>query len=203
MATNFPYFLSDVHEEVQNLHRNWGWFIAIGIALIVVGVLAITYPVAATITTVQVFGILLLIAGGVEIASGIVGRCWRGLALHLLCGLLYIFLGAVLLDRPLLVASGYTLLMALFFVASGLFRCFIAASQRFSGWGWVLLSGGISFILGVMIWREWPEAAYWVIGLFVGIDLVFNGWSWVMLGLAAKQIPVAKPAEPAPTLANA
>ena len=47
----------------------------------------------------------------------------------------------------------------------------------------------VPFILGVMIWRELPEASLWVIGLFVGIDLVFNGWSWVMLGLAVRRIP--------------
>ncbi|HJZ58125.1 MAG TPA: HdeD family acid-resistance protein [Gemmataceae bacterium] len=189
MPVNFPYFLSSVVEEVQDLRRNWGWFVALGVVLIAVGALAISYPVTATITTVQVFGILALIAGVVEIVSGVWTRRWGGFFLHLLCGLLYLFLGVVLLDRPLLGAAGYTLLLAVFFVASGLFRTVVAATQRFSGWGWVLLSGVITFILGVMIWQNLPEAALWVIGLFVGIDLIFNGWSWVMLGLAVRHLP--------------
>jgi len=191
MATNFPYYRSDVTDELEQMHRNWPWFLVIGVVLILVGAGAIVYPVAATVITVQVFGFLLLAAGIVEIVSGVIGRRWGGFLLHLLCGLLYLFLGAVIIDRPLLGAAGYTLLLAVFFVASGLFRVFIAASQRFSGWGWVLLSGAVSFLLGVLIWRELPEAAFWVIGMFVGIDLIFNGFSWVMAGLAGRTVTSA------------
>ena len=56
--------------------------------------------------------------------------------------------------------------------------------QRFPGWGWALLSGVVTLILGILIWREWPEISLWIIGLYVGIHLVFIGWSWVMLALA-------------------
>jgi uncharacterized membrane protein HdeD (DUF308 family) len=201
MSTNFPYFRSDLAEELDQMHRNWPWFLAIGIVLILVGVVAISYPVAATLTTVELFGFLLVAAGVVEIASGVIGRRWGGFLLHLLCGLLYLVLGAVIIDRPLLGAAGYTLLLAVFFVASGLFRVFLSASQRFSGWGWVLLSGAISFLLGVLIWRELPEAAFWVIGTFVGIDLIFNGFSWVMAGLAGRSVTAKIKSEVAPVLA--
>src|SRR2546425_132118 len=44
----------------------------------------------------------------------------------------------------------------------------------------------VMFGLGVAIWRQWPESSLWVIGLFVGIDLIFNGWSWVMLAMIVK-----------------
>jgi uncharacterized membrane protein HdeD (DUF308 family) len=194
MSTSFPFFLSAVAEEARALRRNWGWFVALGVALFVVGLLAISYPVAATVTTVAVFGYLLLIGGMIEIASVVWARGWGGFFLHLLGGLLSLFVGVVLIDRPLIGAEVYTLLMAVFFVASGLFRVFAAAGQRFSGWGWTVLSGAITFLLGVMIWRQMPDSALWVIGLFVGIDLVFNGWSWVMLGLAVRSIPVERPA---------
>jgi uncharacterized membrane protein HdeD (DUF308 family) len=189
MSKSFPYFLSDAAEEVQQLHRSWGWFLAAGAALILVGVLAIGYPIAATVTTVEVFGVLLLVGGAVEIAGGMWARRWGGFFLHLLCGLLSLFVGAVLIDRPLIGAEVYTVLLAVFFVACGLFRVFSSASQRFSGWGWNLLSGAVTFLLGLMIWRQLPVSGLWVIGTFVGIDLIFIGWSWVMLGLAARSIP--------------
>jgi uncharacterized membrane protein HdeD (DUF308 family) len=51
------------------------------------------------------------------------------------------------------------------------------------------LSGVISFLLGALIWRDFPAAAFWVIGTFVGIDFIFNGVSWIMLGLGLRQIP--------------
>jgi uncharacterized membrane protein HdeD (DUF308 family) len=203
MSTNFPYFLSEEREAIANLRRKWGWFLALGILLIVVGLLAIKSPVVATLTTVEVLSILLLFGAGVEIASSFWALRWGGFFLHLLCGLLYLFLGAVILERPGLGAGVYTLILAVFFVASGLFRAVFALSQRFSGWGWTLLSGIISLALGFLIWRNLPEAALWVIGMFVGIDLVFMGWSWVMLGLAVRSIPTREQRkdEPAPPVA--
>jgi uncharacterized membrane protein HdeD (DUF308 family) len=44
-----------------------------------------------------------------------------------------------------------------------------------------------------MIWRQWPVSGLWVIGLFIGIDLIFYGWSLVMLGLLAKRLPDQPP----------
>jgi uncharacterized membrane protein HdeD (DUF308 family) len=203
MATNFPYFLAEEKEALANLRRKWGWFLALGLFLIVVGVAAINHPVVATFTMVEVLGYLLVFGGIAEIVSALWALHWGGFFLHVVCGLLYIIIGAMIVDRPGLGAAGYTLLLAMFFFASGLVRSLIAVSQRFSGWGWTLLSGLISLALGVFIWRELPEAAFWVVGMFVGIDLIFIGWSWVMLGLAARSLPsgAERRNEPAPPVA--
>jgi uncharacterized membrane protein HdeD (DUF308 family) len=55
-------------------------------------------------------------------------------------------------------------------------------------WGWAALDGGIAVLLGGMIWAEWPSSALWVIGTFLGINMIFRGWAWVMFALAARQI---------------
>ena len=60
--------------------------------------------------------------------------------------------------------------------------------EHFDGWGWVLVNGLVTLALGIMIWRRWPEASFWVIGLFVGIDLLFAGWSWVMTAVAVRTL---------------
>ena len=65
-------------------------------------------------------------------------------------------------------------------------RIGLSVAERFEGWGWVLLNGVVSVILGAGIWREWPLSGLWVIGLFVGIEMLFGGLSWVMLGLAVR-----------------
>ena len=54
----------------------------------------------------------------------------------------------------------------------------------------MLLHGAVTLALGISIWNKWPADALWVIGLFVGIDMLFNGWSLVMLGFAAKSMPI-------------
>jgi len=72
--------------------------------------------------------------------------------------------------------------------------------DRFEGWGWSLLSGIISLLLGLAIWRQWPLSGLWVIGLFVGIEMLFSGLSWLMLGLAVRS--PAKAATPTPANAG-
>jgi uncharacterized membrane protein HdeD (DUF308 family) len=190
MSVNGPAFLSPGSVEPIRLRRLWGCLVALGIALIIVGFAAIGSPVVATITTVTVFGILLLVGAAVELVSMVWVRKWGTFFHHLLSGMLYLFLGLVLLDRPALGAAGYTLLLAVFFVGSGLARVVFALSHRYPGRGWTILSGAVSVLLGVLIWRELPEAALWVIGTFVGIDLVFNGMTWLMLGFAVRNLPV-------------
>src|SRR5690348_1901487 len=107
MSTNgFPYFLSGVTDEQHELRRNWVCFLAMGVTLIIAGLLAIGYPVVATLATVELFGFLLLFGAAVQVVSGIWTRRWGGFFLHLLGGLLYLFLGAVIVERPGLGAAG-------------------------------------------------------------------------------------------------
>ncbi len=197
MATpgGFPYFL-DEREPAFCPRKHWGWLLGLGIVLIVAGTAAIAHPAVATVSTVTFVGVMLLFAAGAEISSAFWARRWGGFATHLLMGLIFGWLGVVMLDRPAEGAKAYTLMLAIFFVAGGLVRLVFSLSQRFSGWGWMALSGGITLLLGVMIWKQLPESALWVIGTFVGVDLLFLGWSWVMLALAVKTLPEPSTAGP-------
>ena len=171
------------------LHRNWGWLLAFGVVLAAAGAAAILYPVAATIVTVEVFGVFLLVSGGAQLAGAFWARGWDGVLVAVLLGALYPIAGVILLERPALGAAGYTLFLAMFFFASGAIRVGVAVVHRFHGWGWAALGGAVSLLLGLLIWQSFPEAAFWVIGTFVGIDLLFAGLSWVMLALAVKRLP--------------
>lgn len=173
----------------ERLRASWGWLVAFGTLLVLVGFAAIGAPVVATFTTVTLFGILLLVGSAVEIGSVVWVRRWRTFVHHLLSGLLYLFLGLVLVERPGLGAAGYTLVLAVFFVASGAARVAHAVGDRAPGRGWTIFSGVVSVLLGVMIWRDLPESALWVIGTFVGIELVFNGMTCLMVGMAVPNLP--------------
>jgi uncharacterized membrane protein HdeD (DUF308 family) len=85
--------------------------------------------------------------------------------------------GAILVDRPLRGAEGLTLILAVAFLIAGGARLTVALIQHFPAWNWVLVNGLVTFLLGISIWKQWPQANLWVIGTFVGIDLIFNGWS--------------------------
>jgi uncharacterized membrane protein HdeD (DUF308 family) len=41
----------------------------------------------------------------------------------------------------------------------------------------------------MLIYKQWPASGLWVIGLYVGIDLIFNGWAWIMLAMGLRQLP--------------
>jgi len=73
----------------------------------------------------------------------------------------------------------------------GAFRIGVALSTRMDGWGMLLVSGIITLVLGLMIWNEWPISGIWVIGLFVGIDLIFYGWWLVSLALSVRHLAKA------------
>ena len=178
--------LNPRYEECLRLHKCWAWFLALGIVLIGIGAVAIAYALMATLATVLFFGILLLVSGVVQLVNAPLSRHWSGFFTHLLGAIVHLVIGAILVDRPLRAAEGLTLILAVAFLIAGGLRLLVALIQHFPGGNWVLLNGLVTFLLGVSIWRQWPEASLWVIGTFVGIDMIFNGWSWVMLAMAVK-----------------
>jgi uncharacterized membrane protein HdeD (DUF308 family) len=176
-------------EELQSMRANSGWFLVLGIGLIVLGMLALGSEFVAALAVTMTFAILLLAAGVVEIVAAVCARRVSGFFLHLLFGILYVIVGLLMIEHPGVAADALTLMLAASFLAGGLVRIVTALSHQFRGWGWVLLSGVVTFLLGVMIWRRWPEYSEWIIGVFVGIELIFTGWSWVALALAVRSLP--------------
>jgi uncharacterized membrane protein HdeD (DUF308 family) len=140
---------------------------------------------------VVVFGVLLLIAGITEAIHAVMVRNLKGFALHLLAAALYLIAGLFMLEDPVRAAAVLTLLLAAAFLVGGILRIIFSALAHFHGWAWVLLNGVVDVILGILIWRGWPETSLWVIGLFVGIDLLFHGWSWVILALTVRSVSAA------------
>ena len=172
---------------MEALSRNWGWLLALGILMIILGVFAIGAPVVATIAFQVMLGWLLVIGGIAEAIHAFMAQNWRGFLFELLSAILYVVVGGLLLFNPLLGAAALTLLLAVFLVVEGIFKIIMALRVRdHRGWGWLLASGILSLILGAMIWAQWPASGLWVIGLLVGIQLLFTGWSLVMLALAAR-----------------
>ncbi len=92
-------------------------------------------------------------------------------------------LGFLFLRDPGDALLAMALLLACVLMAGGLFRIIGSLMYQFPHWGWVFTGGAINLILGIMIWQQWPFSGLWVVGMFVGIDMIFNGWTWVMLSL--------------------
>jgi uncharacterized membrane protein HdeD (DUF308 family) len=110
----------------------------------------------------------------------------------MLIGVLYGVVGYMIVDAPGLSMLLLTKFIAIFLIVTGVFRIAAALFVRFPDWGWVLLNGGVTLLLGIIINRQLPEAALWVIGLFIGIEMLFNGWAWVMLAFDLRAVAKAR-----------
>jgi uncharacterized membrane protein HdeD (DUF308 family) len=81
-----------------------------------------------------------------------------------------------------------TIVIAVSFIVLGVFRSIGALVLRFPQWGWALLNGVITLLAGILIYRQLPFDALWIIGLLVGLEMLFNGWTWIMLALVLRRI---------------
>jgi uncharacterized membrane protein HdeD (DUF308 family) len=193
-ATAAP--LGPAHNDHAILHRAWWQLLVLGVISVLVGMLAISSSVVATMASVMVFGVLLLIAGVTEIIHAFLVRRASSFALHLLAAAMYLIGGVFMLEDPVRAATVLTLLMAASFFVGGVLRIVFALAMHFPSWGWVLLNGAVDLVLGIMIFNRWPYDTLWVIGLFVGIDLLFHGWTWIILGLNLRTFEPAPSAKP-------
>jgi uncharacterized membrane protein HdeD (DUF308 family) len=180
--------------EFETLRRYWGWFLALGIAMVVLGTIAISYACLTTITVAAtwLFGWVLLAGGVAEIIGSFSAGRWSGTMVHLLIGVLYVVSGFMILDAPAESAVLLTRIIAIFLIVGGIFRALSALSHRYVGWGWMLLNGVVTFALGWMVYKQWPVSGLWFIGLYLGIDMILNGLTWIMLSLGLRRLSPAQ-----------
>lgn len=167
--------------------KNWGLWLVFGILLIVVGFVLLASPIVGSLASVAVFGSLLLASGVIHIITAILDRKSNHMWLHLIIAALTIIVGLLMLFNPGVTIMTLTLLIAVLFLSNGLFRIIGGLVSRFKGWGWYILNGLISLLLGLLILFHWPNSSLWVIGLFLGIDFIFAGWSLMMIALFVKR----------------
>jgi uncharacterized membrane protein HdeD (DUF308 family) len=185
---------SALAEAKRHISESWGWFLALGILLILAGVAAIAFPLLSTIATKIMLGWIFLIAGVVMAVHAFSIQQWRGFLVELLLALLYIVVGGWLAFFPFTGIITLTILLAALFLAEGVLEVIMAMRVRpHEGWGWLLISGLIAIVVGVMIAAELPGSAAWAIGLLAGINLLSTGVSFVVLALAGRRAGHAAP----------
>ena len=172
---------------IHALRRNWGWFVGLGVLSIVAGLLALGNVMIGTLVSVLFIGAMMTVAGIAHIVHAFQVREWGAFALWLLTGILYTAAGLLIAYNPLLGASVFTLFIGIMLIASGILRIIVAFGMRgHPGWAWMLFAGAITLLLGLLIAARWPTDSLWVLGMFLGIDLLFTGVALVSWGLRLK-----------------
>ena len=176
------------------VRRHWVLFLSEGIVLVILGVLALLAPVIASVAATVFFGWLLLLSGIVGLVTTFRARQAPGFWWSLLSAVIGIIAGVLLLGWPLLGTLSLTAVLIAFLLAEGAVSILYALEHRnaLSGrWGWMLTSGIIDVVLGVVLLIGLPGTALWALGLLLGINLIFGGWALIFMALHARPKPGA------------
>lgn len=165
----------------------WGTPFVAGLFMVALGILAFIAAGIASLATIFAFGALLLVAGLMEVVYAFQARRQGSFLLPLLSGLLSLVVGALFLFRPLAGLAATSLMLAAFFLASGLFRGITAIADRYAHWGWDLFYGVVAIVLGVLLLSGWPTSSIVTIGVLVGAELIARGSTLMGASLALRR----------------
>src|SRR5690606_36623980 len=144
---------------------------------------------AATTAKVFLVGVLMLVAAAVQLVHAFQVRTWGRFILWLLAGILYGIAGILALTNPVLAAVALTLLLAISLVVSGILRIDWGLTLRgMPGRGWVIASGVVSVIAGIVFYASWPENSPWLLGLVLAVDLGLQGILLIAFGFDLKSL---------------
>jgi uncharacterized membrane protein HdeD (DUF308 family) len=162
-----------------------------GVLLILLGIVAILTPILASIAFAVVLGVILLVSGIIGGARSLFHPKAPGFGWALLSAAISIIAGLLLIILPLGGALSLTLVLAVYLLVEGIASIAYAWSHRDHlphGWGWMVFNGVLDLIMAaIAVWVLTSLfAALWLLGLFIGVDLIFGGISLIRMGRAAR-----------------
>jgi uncharacterized membrane protein HdeD (DUF308 family) len=174
---------------LEQVRKSWGWFLAIGILLMILGVACVGKAQTATTFSILALGWVLAISAVLWLVSAFWAFTWQGVFLYLLNAIIRGVTGYLLTRHPDAGAEGVTMVLAALFIVGGLFRAAAAGTIQFPRWGWTVFAGVVSVVLGTYLLTTWPAASTYFIGLAIGIDLIVDGSALVGFAGAIHSMP--------------
>jgi uncharacterized membrane protein HdeD (DUF308 family) len=173
----------------QGLKKVGGLSMLLGILLVVLGVFALGSPLITGLAVAYTVGFLILISGVGQTFHAFQAEAWQEGILKFLLGALGIVAGVLVMAHPLFSLGWLVLLLAAYLFIDGIFGIILALRVKPErGWGWMLFSGIVAVLAGILIWRQWPLSGAWLIGLLVGIKIIFAGWAMIATGSVGRQL---------------
>ncbi|MFI9828537.1 HdeD family acid-resistance protein [Streptomyces sp. NPDC051913] len=175
-------------DETAKLSRDFGWLAALGVILVLAGLVGLIYTGVATLTSMILFGWLLLIGGVVGLLHAIQARGTNFFWLGVVVAALNIAAGVVVISRPEAAAAALTMFAALLFLTGGVFRLAGSLVVRGPQFGWTLVQGAFGLLLGILVLASWPSSSKYVIGCFFSLALLFDGLGLIATGYGGRRI---------------
>jgi uncharacterized membrane protein HdeD (DUF308 family) len=185
---NIDFEIRQMQLKMQSyLQSHWRMFLAEGIFFIFLGFCAIMVPQFFSEATVIFLGWILLFGGIVHVGRTFMFVDMPGFGWWLFMGGLQVIIGYLFITKPVVGALTLVMLITVFFALEGLAKISLALIMRpLANWGFILFSGFTALFFSLIIWITWSETAHWLLGLFLGINMVFLGWSLVKISLHHK-----------------
>jgi uncharacterized membrane protein HdeD (DUF308 family) len=167
----------------------WGWFVALGVVLLLLGVLALGDVVVVTLISTIFIGAMLLVGGVFQVVHAFMVKTWSGFLLSMLGGIVYAVGGLLIMNEPVQGALVITLFLIVALMIGGILRIVVAVRHReINGWWLMALSGLISVLIGFLLYASFPWSGLWVLGTLIGVELLVQGATWLMFGIALRRM---------------
>jgi uncharacterized membrane protein HdeD (DUF308 family) len=175
----------------ETIQAYWGLFLAQGVIMIILGVLAVIWPQISTVAVDIYIGWMFLLSGIVGLATMFLAPSVSAFLWSLLTAALSLVVGVLLLWHPVEGTVSLTLVLIAFFIAEGVFQIAVAIRYRDAfpdSWGWMVMSGVTDLILSWLMISGWPATAIWALGLIAGANLITSGLAITMAALAGRSL---------------
>jgi uncharacterized membrane protein HdeD (DUF308 family) len=151
--------------------------LATGVAMVVIGILAILAPLASGLVFDMFFGALLIGAGIVELIDAFRATTWQRGVLLGLAGVVTLAAGVLYLARPVVGLVVLTVVFIAYLIFVGAFRIVMAFQlpKGSPGKVWAFVSGIVTLLLAYLAIAQMPTISMWLIGTFIGVSLIFAG----------------------------
>jgi len=176
-------------DEMNSLRSNWGWSLAAGILVALVGIVAIVHSVVATFVSLVTLAWLMIVAGIALVVHGIRTHKWTGFLLDLFGAAVIITTAILLLRNPLASVLAVTMMLAVYFIVSGIAETVGGFAGKYRSTGWAVFDGLISILLGGILLASWPVSGIWFLGFALGVKLLFLGTGLSTLAMAVRSLP--------------
>lgn len=175
--------------NARDLAPKWGWFVTLGIVMVLAGGFALGDTVLVTLISVIFVGAAMIVGGVFQIIHAYANKEWSTFLFGLLCGALYIVGGFLIMDEPVRGSLLITILLLAALTIGGVLRIVMALRHReVSGWWFLLLTGLLSIVLAVILYTSLPWSSLWLLGTLVAIELIFHGVAWISMGIALRRM---------------
>ncbi|MGQ3411880.1 HdeD family acid-resistance protein [Natrinema sp. LN54] len=182
------------HDGGYSLENEWRTLAIAGVAIGLIGLLAMAVPMVTGLSMTIALGVLLVAGGIVHGVHAFAARGWRGAIWQTALAVVSVIAGVAVLAAPAVALVTLTLALVAYLVVDGVAE--LAAATRMTGAPGrtsIAVSGAASVVLAALLWVGFPATAAWAIGLLVGINLLVTGLSMVAVAMAARPLEDVTP----------